>query len=157
MGRQPDLTGEEVCIAQANIKYLRELCLEARQQDGSGGGGRHMSAVVPPSVAKPPSELPAGDWQRMVQRYNGQQVNGRDRRFPDYLLLRAEQLVVKGKWEHEHSKLYSPIPLGAVLQQRRFAANGELNPLSKRRTEQKVRVTADGEFHAKGRPGTRDP
>ena len=112
------------------MKYLRELCLEARQPLASsiGAAVASMPAVTPPSVTKPPAELPAGEWQDMVQRYNGQQINGRDRRFPEYLLLAAEQLVAKAKWEHEHSKLYSPIPLGAVLQQRRFAANGELNP-----------------------------
>ena len=67
-------------------------------------------------MAKPPSELPAGDWQQRVQRY-GQQINGAG--CPSTSLLGAEQLVAKAKYEHEHSKLYSPIFLGAVLEQSR--------------------------------------
>ena len=39
-------------------------------------------------------------------------------------------------------------PLGAVIQCRTFSANGELNPLTKRKHETKVKVTPEGEFQA---------
>ena len=56
------LTSEEVCIAQANMKYLREFCLGSRRRPLSPLAG---------SVAKPPSELPAGDWQPMCSATMG--------------------------------------------------------------------------------------
>ena len=53
--------------------------------------------------------------------------------FLEALVLGAESVISKAKCEHKVTKLYS----------------GELNPLSKRKTETKVRVAADGEFQTK--------
>ena len=89
-----------------------------------------------------------------MARYNQQQIGGRDRAFPEALLLGAEAIVAKAQFEHEHSKSYSPIPLGSVIQCRTFSASGDLNPLTKRKQETKLKVT---EFHAEAAEDTWDP
>ena len=91
---------------------------------------------------KPPSDLPPGEWKKLVTRYNQQQIGGRDRVFSEALLLGAEHIVAKAQ------KLYTPIPLGALIQCRTFSANGDLNPLTKRKHETKLRVTPESEFQA---------
>ena len=69
------LTPEELCIAQANMKYLRELCLE--EQETAALASRVSAAVAaipsvpgPAASNKPPSDLEAGEWQKMITRYN---------------------------------------------------------------------------------------
>ena len=64
---------------------------------------------------KAPTELAVGEWHKLVLRYNKQQIGGRDRIFPESELVGAESTSAKALHEHEVSKQYSAIPLGAIL------------------------------------------
>ena len=149
------LTAEELPIGKAILLYLRELCIESRQRDAQA-----MAAVAPPvggllsqtaAVASPPkvpTELAPGEWQRMIGHYNGQKVDARERVFPESMLLGADAVIARCKFEHEVSKQYSPLPLTAIMQARSFAATGELNPLAKRKKEATMKLTANGELQS---------
>lgn len=80
---------------------------------------------------KVPKCLPPGKWSEMVAAYNNVTLNGKPRSFPVKELLGAEQVVTR-LWHERHvSKMYTPLQLGELLQQRSFSASGEVNPLSK--------------------------
>ena len=147
------LTTEEYPIGKATLLYLRELCIEQRQHE-SAAAAAAIALPLPaaPSAAaapvKAPTDLAPGEWKKLVTRYNQQQIGGRDRVFPEALLLGEEAILAKAQFKHEHSKAYSPIPLGSVIQCRTlfFCKRGP-EPLTKRKQETKVKVTPDGEIH----------
>ena len=80
---------------------------------------------------KVPKTLPVGVWSSLIQKYNSEQLHGRDRQFPVKELMGAECVVARLWFEHHRSKLYTPLHLGELLQQRSFQSNGDLNPLAK--------------------------
>lgn len=83
------------------------------------------------STEKVPRTLPAGVWQTLVRAYNTVQLHGRDRCFPVEELLGAECVLARMYFEHNTSKVYTPIGLGEIVQRRSFTAAGKVNPLAK--------------------------
>ena len=80
---------------------------------------------------KVPRTLPPGKWSELVSAYNHVTLNGKPRVFPVKELLGAEVIVTR-LWHERHiSKMYTPLQLGELLQQRSFTASGEINPLCK--------------------------
>lgn len=90
--------------------------------------------TTPLATDKIPKTLPANVWSQQVSKYNSIQVNGRDRVFPEAMLLGAESVLARIYHEHHVSKLYTPTRLGEILAKRSFTATGEVNPLA---TQQK--------------------
>ena len=89
------------------------------------------SSAAAGSENKVPKALPPGKWSELVNAYNHITLNGKTRQFPVRELLGAEQVVTR-LWHERHiSKMYTPLQLGELLQQRSFSASGEINPLSK--------------------------
>ena len=86
---------------------------------------------VPTSGDKIPKSLPAGVWSQQVNKYNSEQLRGRDRAFPETMLLGAEVVLARMWHEHHVSKMYTPTSLGEILSKRSFAATGEVNMLAK--------------------------
>ena len=157
------IAADELPIAKATLLYLRELCIESRHR-ASAALATHAPAIAPSSAStapasapKAPTELAPGEWHKMITRYNKQQLGGRDRAFPEAELVGAEGIIAKALFEHEVSKQYTALPIGAILQARRFSSSGELNPLSRRRSETRVRVTAEGEFQTEQAEDCWDP
>ena len=130
---------------------------------GSETQWRWPLALAPPPLWRRAPRCPSlppswqHEWQRMVARYNSQQIGEGDRVFPEAELVGADGIIARAKWEHEVSKLYSPIPpLGPCCKQ--GAANGELNRLvrvmaiaSSRRSPPMRHVTQESSCHP-GRP-----
>lgn len=100
----------------------------------AAAGSAPVTTSAPSSTAadhKVPKCMPPGKWSELVAAYNNVTLNGRPRAFPVRELLGAEQVVTR-LWHERHiSKMYTPLQLGEILQQRSFAASGEVNPLSK--------------------------
>ena len=92
------VSADELPIAKATLLFLRELCIESRQRAAAAIAAASPQPVVAASGAaaatptKVPTELPAGEWQKMVSRYNSQQLGGRDRCFPEAELVGAESI-----------------------------------------------------------------
>ena len=109
------LKPEEWPIGKATLLCLRELCVEQRQQETAAAAAACVPAAPAASTtpaaapAKPPSDLAPGEWKKLIQRYNNQKIDGRDRVFPESLLLGAEAVVGKAQFEHVTSKLWSPM------------------------------------------------
>ena len=89
------------------------------------------SSASPPSVDKPPKQLPSQVWQKQISRYNNVTVDGRPRRFPEKEVLGAESVLGRIYHEHTVTRSYTPVSLGEILQKRSFTASGEVNPLQK--------------------------
>lgn len=62
-----------------------------------------------------------------MNHYNKIQLDGRDRTFPTQVLIGVARMY----HEHHHSRLYTPLLLGEILQHRSFQSSGEVNPLAK--------------------------
>lgn len=101
---------------------------------------------VPKSSAddKPPKTLPAGVWGQLVTKYNKIQLNGVDRAFPAQEILGAESVIARMYHEHQHSRTYTPVLLGEILQSRSFQSNGEVNPLAKANKKTTALAIEDG-------------
>ena len=89
------------------------------------------SGAAPTTADKVPKTLPAGVWSQQVNKYNSEKLRGRDRSFPETMLLGAEVVLARIWHEHHVSKLYTPIGLGEILSKRSFTATGEVNMLAK--------------------------
>ena len=110
------------------------------------------SSVPPTSTAggsgavatdKVPKTLPAGVWSKQVTKYNSEQLRGRDRSFPEELLLGAEVVLARMWHEHHVSKMYTPTLLGEILSKRSFTATGEVNMLAKNPRKSNVLTIED--------------
>ena len=73
-------------------------------------------------------------------------MGGRNRVFPVQEVMGAEQVLARLHWEHETSKLYTPIQLGELLQLRTFLPSGEINPLSKKERTGSTLVISDNKL-----------
>ena len=94
-------------------------------------GGTSAAAASGTSERKVPRALPPGKWSELVAAYNNVTLNGKPRSFPVKELLGAETVITRLWYERHISKMYTPLQLGELLQQRSFTASGEINPLSK--------------------------
>ena len=104
------------------------------------------------SEDKAPKQLPQGIWSQLLVAYQSQQLHGRDRVFPTQEILGADAIIARVWWEHTHSKLYSPVQLGEVLQARTFQASGEVNPLAKANRSTSKLTIADNELVQEDEP-----
>eukprot|EP00438_Fugacium_kawagutii_P019769 Skav203659 [mRNA] locus=scaffold2755:67102:70040:- [translate_table: standard] len=93
---------------------------------------------------KVPKTLPAGVWGQLVMAYNSIQLDGRDRSFPTQVVLGAESILARMWHEHQHSKMYTPLLLGEILQHRSFQSSGEVNPLAKQQRKSSSLKLEDG-------------
>ena len=107
----------------------------------SGGGSTSST-----TEEKAPKQLPHGVWNKLLYNYEHQQVGGRNRVFPVQEVMGAEQVLARLHWEHETSKLYTPIQLGELLQLRTFLPSGEINPLSKKERTGSTLVISDNKL-----------
>lgn len=135
------VTENEKPIAQAVLKHL---WLEAKNAWKLQMSAIASIATMPstttstPSTAgtaaeeKIPKQLPAGVWSKLIQEYQQQQVGGADRIFPTIELLGAEKTLARVWYEHNTSKLYTPVGLGELVSSRTFTSSGEPNQLAKR-------------------------
>lgn len=103
---------------------------------------------------KPPRTLPPGVWGTLVNSYNKVQLDGRDRAFPTQIVLGAEGVLARLYHEHNHSKLYTPLLLGEVLQHRSFQSSGEVNPLAKQNKKAATLTLEDGVLIEKDEKGS---
>ena len=133
------LPEEEKPIARAVLLHAWSLARTAWSRYMAPPAATTPAAAVaaPSSTAaasadnKVPRALPPGKWSELVQAYNNVTLNGKPRSFPVKELLGAE-VVVTRLWHERHiSKMYTPLQLGELLQQRSFTASGEINPLCK--------------------------
>ena len=93
---------------------------------------------------KVPKALAPGRWAKLIQEYQGQQIDNEDRIFPIQEVLGAESIIARVLHEHEVSKTYTPIQLGEIISIRTFQANGEPNPLAKKdRSVTKLTLTGE--------------
>ena len=103
----------------------------------SAGGSGSVAAD------KVPKTLPAGVWSKQVSKYNSEKLRGRDRSFPEELLLGAEVVLARMWHEHHVSKMYTPTLLGEILSKRSFTATGEVNMLAKNPRKSNVLTIED--------------
>ena len=115
----------------------------------SGGSG---SGTTKTSEDKAPKQLPQGIWSQLLNNFQSQQLHGKDRIFPTQEILGADAVIARVWWEHTHSKLYSPVQLGEVLQARTFQASGEVNPLAKPNRSSTKLTIADNELVQENEP-----
>ena len=114
--------------------------------------GTTSSGTGKTSEEKAPKQLPQGVWSQLLNAYQSKQLNGEDRTFPIQEILGADQVIARVWWEHTHSKLYSPVQLGEVLQSRTFQASGEVNPLAKPNRSTSKLTIADNELIKEDEP-----
>lgn len=118
---------------------------------GNTTSGAPQPVTAPSSATKPnvsddkiPKSLPPGVWSSLIQRYNGEQLFGKDRCFPTQGLMGAEVTLARMYFEHHNSKLYTPVPLGEILQSRSFQSSREVNPLAKQNKKSMTLTLEDG-------------
>ena len=106
--------------------------------------GAGTPAVTSATAAdKIPKTLPAGVWSQQVNKFNAEKLRGRDRSFPEEMLLGAEVVLARMWHEHHVTKMYTPTSLGEILAKRSFTATGEVNMLAKNPKKSNVLTIED--------------
>ena len=138
------ISSSEAPIAAAVMQHMWSTCRNAwaaQQAAHATMSAPTLPTSTPPSPGggssgsseeKPPKQLPAGTWTKLLAAYESQQLGGRNRVFPAHELLGAETVLARLWWEHEKTKMYSAIGLGELLQVRTLLPSGEINPLAKK-------------------------
>ena len=147
-------------IATAIISHMHAECRRAwlAQQAPPLPTIQHLHQLVAPAVglARPqrtrhPSSCHKG-YGVNSSTLSNPNSHGKDRIFPTHEILGADAVIARVWWEHTHSKLYSPVQLGEVLQARTFQASGEVNPLAKPNRSSTKLTIADNELVQENEP-----
>ena len=101
---------------------------------------RRMCGSIKDQINKVPKTMAPAAWANAVARYNDILVDGKQRRFPEQMLLGAESVLARLIHERSVSKQRQPLGLGEVVSRRSFTATGEINPLSKRAKSNKLTI-----------------
>lgn len=140
---------EEQPIVQAILLHMWTLC----RQDWAAA---NKPVASPPSPAaattggtptkstasddKVPKTLPPGTWSTLIKKYQEEKLHGVNRIFPQRELLGDEATLARMHHELHQSHMFTPIPLGEIVERRSFAASGDVNPLSKNKRTQSITV-----------------
>lgn len=142
---------EEQPIVQAILLHMWNTCrnLWAAQQAAAVPTPSAPTPAISASATskaddKVPRSLPTGVWTNLLNSYNKAQLHGQDRCFPQHELVSSEVTLARMNHEHQVTKMYSPIPLGEIVQRRSFTPSGDVNPLSaKSRTPKALTIEDD--------------
>jgi len=151
------LTPSEQPIATAILHHMWSECraLWAKMQAASTPASftpatptstPASGSAAPAAEDKAPKQLPHGVWNKLLHNYERQMIDNRNRTFPVQEVLGAELVLARLHWEHETSKLYTPVKLGELLELRTFLPSGEINPLSKKERSGSTLVISDNKL-----------
>ena len=124
---------EDAAVTKAAMRYLWRLCETRVANKGSSPG-----PVTPTTTATPnapssskstPKELPPDVLRQLIADYENETVGGRNRIFPQQMLLGAEKIVARCYYEIAQ-KSYTPLHLHEILCARYFDAAGNTNLLA---------------------------
>ena len=147
----------EKAIAEAVLRHMwqearmwwaqRQANMTVTSSPGASSSatpGAGTPAVTSATAAdKIPKTLPAGVWSQQVNKFNAEKLRGRDRSFPEEMLLGAEVVLARMWHEHHVTKMYTPTSLGEILAKRSFTATGEVNMLAKNPKKSNVLTIED--------------
>ena len=71
---------------------------------------------------KVPKTLPPGTWSTLIKKYQEEKLHGVNRIFPQRELLGAEATLARMHHELHQSHMFTPIPLGEIVERRSFTA-----------------------------------
>ena len=94
------------------------------------------AAGDPQTSDKVPKGLKKGEWQTQVRKFETAFVP--ERKFPQNLLLGAEEVLARLRHELTESRIFTPLGLGEILQRRAFTAQGQVNPFLAKAKENKT-------------------
>ena len=137
---------EDAAVTKAAMRYLRRLCETRVSTKGSSPGPTTPAATTTPntpsSSKSTPKELPPDVLRQLIADYENETVGGRNRIFPQQMLLGAEKIVARCYYEIAQ-KSYTPLHLHEILCARYFDAAGNTNLLaqqSESKTSNKVLI-----------------
>ena len=151
------LTPSEQPIAMAILHHMWSECRALWSKMQAASTAASFPTATPPTAPasgsaspaaedKAPKQLPHGVWNKLLHNYERQMIDSRTRTFPVQEVLGAELVLARLHWEHETSKLYTPVKLGELLELRTFLPSGEINPLSKKERSGSTLVISDNKL-----------
>ena len=117
--RSAVMAARDAHIAEAN--RLQQI----QSQQIAGPIAQIQSAAS--ASTKPPATLAQGVWAAQINKY---ETANHGRPFPVEILTGTEGILARMLHEHTVSKLYTPVRLGELLQNRCFTATGRVNTLA---------------------------
>ena len=129
----------QVPVTRARLRQAWKEC------DQLINGGERVEKPAPSTVAtvspsKPLKDLPNGYWQAQIEKYQATCINGERRKFPQEVLIGAEQVLARIVGEMK-SGTFTAIGLHEIVEARYFNAAGEPNPLSAARKKSRPSAT----------------
>ena len=114
-----------------------------QQSSSPPSTGAPPSTLTPPTGSakatstddRVPKSLPAGVWN-----YQEEQLHGVNRAFLEQELLGAGTTLARVYHELPHSRMFSPMALGEIVEKRSFTASGDVNPVSKQKKSQPLTI-----------------
>ena len=137
---------EEQPIVQAILLHMWSICRkdwsDCQTPTPSPTTTWSPSATPTPKATttedKVPKTLAPGVWSSLIKKYQEEQLHGVNRVFPQRELLGAEVTLARMHHELHQSRMFTPIPLGEIVERRSFTASGDVNPLSKNKRSQSI-------------------
>ena len=130
------LTPSEQPIATAILHHMWSECRSLWSKMQAAATPASFPTATPPSSHasgsaapatedKAPKQLAHGVWNKLLHNYERQQIDGRTRTFPVQEVLGAELVLARLHWEHETSKLYTPVKFGELWNFAHFSRRGK--------------------------------
>ena len=137
---------EDAAVTKAAMRYLWRLCESQVSSQGSttpaatpNAGGNATVTATPKAT---PKELPPDVLRQLIADYESETVGGRNRIFPQQMLLGAEKIVARVYYEIAHQS-HTPLHLREILCARYFDAAGNTNMLAQQSEAKASKVLLD--------------
>ena len=99
------------------------------------------SSASATASSKPPTTLLPGVWAAQIKTWENSFAPAR--RFPQTVLVGAENVLARMMHEHTVTTLYTPVRLGEILTTRSFTSSGQVNQLATKDREKEKSLGLD--------------